>query len=89
MLYLSQFNFNLKYILEMKIGKIDRLSKRLDQKVRVEKDNFFFFNNQQFITRSAQAGRGGYFRSYVHETGYNMKERKKKKRKEKKKKEED
>ena len=42
MLYLSQFNFNLKYILEIKIGKIDRLSKRLDWKVRVEKDNFFF-----------------------------------------------
>jgi len=39
MLYLSQFNFNLKYILEMKIGNVDRLSKRLDWKVRVEKDN--------------------------------------------------
>jgi len=31
--------FNFKYILEMKIKKVDRLSKRLDWKVGVEKDN--------------------------------------------------
>ena len=27
---LSRFNFTLKYILETKIGKVDKLSKRLD-----------------------------------------------------------
>ena len=30
---LSKFDFTLKYILETKIGKVDELSKRLDQKV--------------------------------------------------------
>ena len=38
-LYLSRFNFMLKYVLESKIGKADSLSKRPDQEVRVEKDN--------------------------------------------------
>ena len=38
-LYLSRFNFILKYVPETKMGKINRLSKRLDWKVGVEKDN--------------------------------------------------
>ena len=38
-LYLSRFNFMLKHVLENKIGKADSLSKRLDQKAEVEKDN--------------------------------------------------
>ena len=42
-----------------------------------------FSLNQQFITRSTQAGHGGYSRSYIHETGYNMKERKREKEKKK------
>ena len=54
----------------------------------IEFSYFFFFLNQQFITWSAQAGRGGYFHSYVHEKGYNTKERKKRKREKEKKKEE-
>ena len=44
-LYLSRFNFTLKYVPETKMGKTDRLSKRLDWKVEVEKDN----DNQLFI----------------------------------------
>ena len=38
-LYLSIFDFILKYVLGTKIGKTDGLSKRSDQKVEVEKDN--------------------------------------------------
>ena len=38
-LYLSRFNFILKYIVGTKMGKADRLSKRVDWKVEVEKDN--------------------------------------------------
>ena len=44
-LYLSRFNFTLKYVLETKIEKTDRLSRRLDQKVETENDN----SNQIFI----------------------------------------
>ena len=38
-LYLSRFNFMLKYVLESKIGKADSLSKRPDWEIGVEKDN--------------------------------------------------
>ena len=38
-LYLSIFDFTLKYILGSKIEKTDSLSRRLDQEVGVEKDN--------------------------------------------------
>ena len=44
-LYLSRFNFTLKHIPGTKMGKTDRLSRRLDWKVGVEKDN----ENQVFI----------------------------------------
>jgi len=44
-LYLSRFDFTLKHVLGTKIGKANKLSKRLDWKVGVEKDN----NNQVFI----------------------------------------
>jgi len=42
---LSRFDFTLKHVLETKIEKVDRLSKRLDWKVGIEKDN----KNQVFI----------------------------------------
>ena len=38
-LYLSRFDFTLKYILGTKMGKADGLSKRPDWKVGVEKNN--------------------------------------------------
>jgi len=38
-LYLSRFNFTLKYIPGSKMEKADSLSKRLDQEVEIEKDN--------------------------------------------------
>ena len=38
-LYLSRFDFILKHILRIKIEKADRLSKRPDWKVDIEKDN--------------------------------------------------
>ena len=38
-LYLSRFDFVLKHISESKMGKVDRLSKRLDWEVGIEKDN--------------------------------------------------
>jgi len=38
-LYLSRSNFTLKHMPEMKMGKVDRLSKRPDWKVGVEHDN--------------------------------------------------
>ena len=38
-LYLSRFNFILKYISGSKIEKMDSLSKRLDQEIGIEKDN--------------------------------------------------
>ena len=44
-LYLSRFDFTLKHVLDTKIGKTDRLSRRPDRKVGVEKDN----DNQVFI----------------------------------------
>ena len=44
-LYLSRFNFTLKYVAGAKIEKADGLSRRLDWKVGVDKDN----ENQVFI----------------------------------------
>jgi len=38
-LYLSRFNFMLKHVLGSKMGKADSLSRRLDWKVGVERDN--------------------------------------------------
>ena len=38
-LYLSRFNFMLKYILGSRMGKADSLSRRSDQKIGVERDN--------------------------------------------------
>ena len=38
-LYLSRFNFTLKHVLGINIGKADGLSRRLDWKVGVENDN--------------------------------------------------
>ena len=38
-LYLLRFDFLLKHVLGTKIEKVDRISKRLDWKVEVEKDN--------------------------------------------------
>ena len=38
-LYLSRFDFTLKHVLESKMGKVDSLSRRLDQEVGVERDN--------------------------------------------------
>ena len=38
-LYLSWFNFTLKHILGTRMGKTDRLSRRLDWKVGVDRDN--------------------------------------------------
>ena len=45
MLYLSRFDFTLKYIPGVRIGKVDRLSRRPDLKVRAENDN----ENQKLI----------------------------------------
>ena len=44
-LYLSRFDFTLKNILGIKMEKANRLSRRLDQKVKVENNN----SNQIFI----------------------------------------
>jgi len=44
-LYLSRFDFTLKHVPGTKMGKADRLSRRPDWKVGIEKDN----NNQVFI----------------------------------------
>ena len=38
-LYLSRFDFTLKHVLGMKIGKVDGLSRRPDWKVGVDRDN--------------------------------------------------
>ena len=38
-LYLSQFDFILKHGLGVRIGKVNGLSRRLDWKIRVKKDN--------------------------------------------------
>jgi len=38
-LYLFRFDFTLKHVLGMKMGKTDGLSRRLDWKVGVDKDN--------------------------------------------------
>ena len=42
---MSRFDFILKHIPETKIGKVDKLSRKLDWKVGIEKDN----ENQIFI----------------------------------------
>jgi len=44
-LYLSRFNFTLKHVAGTKMGKADRLSRRSDWKVEVDRDN----ENQIFI----------------------------------------
>lgn len=44
-LYFSRFDFNLKYVPEVRIEKADRLSKRPDWKIGIEKDN----ENQKLI----------------------------------------
>ena len=44
-LYLSQFDFTLKHVAGSKMGKANRLSKRVDWKIGVDKDN----ENQIFI----------------------------------------
>jgi len=44
-LYLSQFDFTLKHVAGTKMGKADRLSRRADWKVDMDKDN----ENQVFI----------------------------------------
>ena len=44
-LYLSQFDFTLKHVAGTKMGKADRLSRRADWKIGVDKDN----DNQVFI----------------------------------------
>ena len=44
-LYLSRFDFTLKHVLGTKMGKVDGLSRRLDWKVGVDRDN----ENQIFI----------------------------------------
>jgi len=44
-LYLSRFNFILKHVLETRMGKVDGLSRQLDWRIGVEKDN----DNQIFI----------------------------------------
>ena len=36
---MSWFDFTLKYVVESKMGKVNRLSRRTDWKVGVEKDN--------------------------------------------------
>ena len=38
-LYLSQFNFTLEHVLGTRMGKVDRLSRRLDWKLGVDRDN--------------------------------------------------
>ena len=38
-MYLSRFDFTLKYVPKSKMGKADSLSKRPDWEIRVEKDN--------------------------------------------------
>ena len=42
---MSRFDFTLKYVPEVKIGKVNSLSRRLNWRIRVEKDN----RNQIFI----------------------------------------
>ena len=42
---MSRFNFTLKYVPETKMGKTDGLSRRLDWKIGIEKNN----ENQIFI----------------------------------------
>ena len=39
MLYLSRFDFALKHVLEMKIRKTDRLSRRPDRKIGMKNNN--------------------------------------------------
>ena len=38
-LYLSRFNFTLKHVPRSKMEKVDSLNRRLDQKIRMKKDN--------------------------------------------------
>ena len=38
-LYLSRFDFTLKYVLGTKMGKTDGLSRRLNWKVDIDRDN--------------------------------------------------
>ena len=44
-LYLSQFDFTLKHVVGTKMGKADKLSRRADWKIGIDKDN----ENQVFI----------------------------------------
>jgi len=44
-LYLSRFDFTLKHVAGTKMGKVDGLSRRVDWKIDIDKDN----ENQVFI----------------------------------------
>jgi len=50
-IYLSKFNFTLKHVLGIKMEKADRLSRRLDWKVDIEKnnENQTLIKNNRFI----------------------------------------
>ena len=51
-LYLSQFDFTLKYVLGTRMGKADGLSRRLDWKIGVDKDN-----ENQVVVKNSQVCR--------------------------------
>ena len=61
-LYLSRFDFTLKHVLATKMRKADGLSRRLDWKVEVEKDNENQKNNKRRMglkTSRSSSGRTG------------------------------
>ena len=46
-IYLFRFDFNLKYVLEVRMGEANRLSRRPDLKVEIENNN----ENQKLIKK--------------------------------------
>ena len=50
-LYLSRFDFTLKHVPETKMGKVDGLSRKLDQKVGIEKDNCYDLKSLEWDKR--------------------------------------
>ena len=73
MLYLSRFDFTLKHIPGVRIGKVDGLSRRSDLKVRAENDN----ENQKLIKENIRNNRSSSRKTGGKISGKNKKNKRK------------
>ena len=70
---MSRFDFTLKHIPEVRIGKVDGLSRRSDLKVRAENDN----ENQKLIKENIRNNRSSSRKTGGKISGKNKKSKRK------------